>query len=63
MGYYIQQRTGIATRGPILGHVQRGGTPTARERLMASQMGDHAVDLLKQGQGDRVVVYLSLIHI
>ncbi|GAA6514168.1 6-phosphofructokinase [Merdimmobilis hominis] len=57
MGYYIQQRTGIATRGTILGHVQRGGTPTARERLMASQMGDHAVDLLKQGQGDRVVVY------
>lgn len=57
MGYYIQQRTGIATRGTILGHVQRGGTPTARERIMASQMGDHAVDLLKQGEGDRVVVY------
>ncbi len=57
MGYYIQQRTGIATRGTILGHVQRGGTPTARERLMASQMGDHAISLLKQGQGDRVVVY------
>ena len=57
MGYYIQQRTGVETRLTVLGHVQRGGTPTARERLMASQMGDHAVDLLKQGQGDRVVVY------
>ena len=57
MGYYIQQRTGIATRGTILGHVQRGGTPTARERIMASQMGDHAIDLLKNGYGNRVVVY------
>lgn len=57
MGYYIEKRTGITTRISILGHVQRGGTPTARERVVASEMGYHAVELLKNGIGNRVVVY------
>jgi 6-phosphofructokinase 1 len=53
---YIEQRLGIEARATILGHVQRGGTPTVRDRVVASQMGYKAVDLLNQGKGNRVVV-------
>ena len=40
----------------VLGHIQRGGTPTARDRIIASQMGYYAVELLEQGIGNRVVI-------
>lgn len=53
---YIEQRLGIEARATILGHVQRGGTPTVRDRVVASQMGYKAVELLNQGFGNRVVV-------
>ncbi len=53
---YIEQRLGIEARATILGHVQRGGTPTVRDRVVASQMGYKAVELLNQGMGNRVVV-------
>lgn len=53
---FIQEKTGIESRATILGHVQRGGSPTAHDRVMASKMGYHAVDLLSQGIGNRVVV-------
>ncbi|MFD0897594.1 6-phosphofructokinase [Loigolactobacillus binensis] len=43
------------TRVTVLGHVQRGGSPTARDRVMASQMGAYAVDLLLQGKGGLAV--------
>ena len=56
IGSYIQKRTGIETRVTILGHVQRGGSPTVRDRVLASEMGYHAVELLSQGIGNRVVV-------
>ena len=56
IGSYIQKRTGIETRTTILGHVQRGGSPTVRDRVLASEMGYHAVELLAQGIGNRVVV-------
>ena len=52
----IQERTGVESRSTVLGHVQRGGAPTARERVLASEMGFHAVELLEQGIGNRVVV-------
>ncbi len=52
----IQERTGVESRATVLGHVQRGGAPTARERVLASEMGYHAVELLEQGVGNRVVV-------
>ncbi len=52
---YIQEKTGIETRLTVLGHVQRGGTPTAKERVHASVMGVRAVELLEQGKGNRVV--------
>lgn len=51
----IGAETGVESRATILGHVQRGGSPTARDRIMASQMGSRAVDLLTQGIGNRVV--------
>lgn len=52
---YIQEKTGIESRLTVLGHVQRGGTPTAQERVHASVMGFRAVELLEQGKGNRVV--------
>ncbi len=52
----IQEECGVETRSTVLGHVQRGGSPTARDRVMASQMGYYAVKLLMQGIGNRVVV-------
>ncbi len=52
----IEQECGVESRAVILGHVQRGGSPTVRDRVMASQMGYHAVQLLMQGIGNRVVV-------
>jgi 6-phosphofructokinase 1 len=51
----IQEKTGIESRATILGHVQRGGSPTVRDRVVASQMGHYAVELLEQGIGNRVV--------
>ena len=51
----IEAETGVESRATILGHVQRGGSPTARDRIMASQMGSRAVDLLTQSIGNRVV--------
>ena len=51
----IEQKTGVESRATILGHVQRGGSPTVRDRVVASQMGHYAVELLSQGIGNRVV--------
>jgi 6-phosphofructokinase 1 len=53
---YIEKRLGIEARATILGHVQRGGSPSVRDRVVASQMGYEAVDLLDKGYGNRVVV-------
>lgn len=53
----IQDETGIESRATVLGHVQRGGSPTLRDRVMASRMGYHAVELLERGIGNRVVAY------
>ena len=51
----IQKETGIESRATILGHVQRGGSPTLRDRVVASRMGYHAVELLHNNFGNRVV--------
>lgn len=48
ISHYIQHRTGIETRATILGHVQRGGSPTLRDRLMATNMGVAAVHVLAE---------------
>lgn len=54
---YIEEKTGVEARVSVLGHVQRGGTPTVRDRLRATQMGNAAVHLLAKGIGNRVVAY------
>jgi len=51
----LQEKTGIEARATILGHVQRGGNPTLRDRVEATRMGFYAVELLEQGIGNRVV--------
>lgn len=51
----IQEQTGVETRSLVLGHVQRGGSPTVRDRVVASQMGNYAVKLLMHNIGNRVV--------
>ena len=53
----IEEATGIESRATILGHVQRGGRPTVRDRVMATQMGYAAVELLKDGIGNKVICY------
>ena len=55
MAKRIEAATGVETRATILGYMQRGGRPTARDRMMASMMGAYAVDLLCDGKSNRVV--------
>ena len=51
----IKEETGLDPRVTILGHIQRGGAPNARDRVTASRMGRHAVELLIEGRYNRVV--------
>ncbi len=51
----IESKTGMETRVTILGHIQRGGTPSAFDRVLASKMGARAVDLLMEGKACRAV--------
>ena len=51
----IEERTGFETRATVLGHVQRGGDPAAFDRVLATEMGEYAVDLLVQGKSGRAV--------
>ncbi len=51
----IEENTGIETRETILGYIQRGGSPTAMDRVVASQMGSRAVELLMAGVGNRII--------
>lgn len=51
----LQKKTGIEARATVLGHVQRGGRPTVRDRVEATRMGYYAVELLEKGIGNRVV--------
>ncbi len=53
----IEKATGIETRATILGHLQRGGSPTARDRVVASVMGAYAVDMIDQGKQNRLIGY------
>ena len=59
----IERRTGFETRATVLGHIQRGGTPTARDRILATRYGARAADMVIAGdwgnmaalQGDEIV--------
>ena len=55
--HIIEAATGIGTRATILGHMQRGGSPTCKDRVYASIMGAYAVDVLLEGKTNRVVAY------
>lgn len=55
MAKKIEEKTGIESRATILGHVQRGGSPTVRDRVIASQMGCRSVELLIEGKSNRIV--------
>ena len=57
MAKRIEAATGVETRATILGHMQRGGSPTCKDRVYASTMGCLAVDLLCEGKSNRVVAY------
>ena len=57
MAKRIEDATGIETRATILGHMQRGGSPTCKDRVYASVMGAKAVELLMEGKSNRVVGY------
>lgn len=52
---HIQEKTNVESRATILGHVQRGGYATAKDRIMATRMGNYAVKLLMENIGNRVV--------
>ena len=51
----IFEKTGIETKATVLGHVQRGGNPTLRDRVIASEMGHYAVDLISQNKLNRII--------
>ena len=51
----IEEKTGFETRATVLGHVQRGGDPAAFDRVLATEMGEYAVDLLMNGNSGRAV--------
>ncbi|AWZ47657.1 6-phosphofructokinase [Clostridiaceae bacterium 14S0207] len=51
----VEEITGMETRATVLGHIQRGGSPSAFDRLIASTMGSKAVELLIEGKSSRVV--------
>lgn len=55
LGKSIQDITGTETRSTILGHIQRGGSPTAFDRILASRMGAKAVDVLIEGSQNKVI--------
>ena len=57
MAARIEAATGIEARATILGHMQRGGSPSCKDRVYASIMGGRAVELLQEGKSQRIVAY------
>jgi 6-phosphofructokinase 1 len=51
----LEEKTGLETRVVILGYIQRGGSPTAKDRLLATRTGYHAVELLRDNSGSKAV--------
>jgi len=56
MAKRIEKETGIETRATVLGYVQRGGSPSVKDRIIGTKMGHYAVELLSKGISNRVVV-------
>lgn len=55
IGRYIQEKAGFDTRITILGHIQRGGAPTVRDRLLASRLAYHGIELVYQGKSGKML--------
>lgn len=55
MAEMIQEKTGIESRVSVLGYIQRGGQPTAKDRMYGSLMGAYAVEIIKYGKSNRIV--------
>ena len=55
MAKELEELTGLETRATVLGHIQRGGTPSAADRVLASRMGAYACELLKNGESGRCI--------
>jgi 6-phosphofructokinase 1 len=55
VGRQIKVRTGFDTKVTILGHIQRGGSPSSRDRILASRLGAKAVELLMEGEIKKMV--------
>lgn len=51
----IREKTGIESRVSVLGYIQRGGQPTAKDRMYGSLMGAYAIEILNQGRKNRIV--------
>lgn len=51
----VESATSLETRVSVLGHIQRGGSPTAFDRVLASRLGAHAVELLAKEKGGQAV--------
>ncbi|MBW6411424.1 6-phosphofructokinase [Clostridium weizhouense] len=52
---YVEELTGIETRATILGHIQRGGAPSASDRVLASRLGSRAIEVLLEGETSKVI--------
>ena len=63
MAKRIEAATGVETRATILGHMQRGGSPSCKDRVYASMMGSKAAELLSEGQYNRVIAYKDAKYI
>ena len=63
MAKRIEAATGIETRATILGHMQRGGSPSCKDRVYASMMGSKAAELLSEGKYNRVIAYKDAKYI
>ena len=55
MAKELEERTGLETRATVIGHIQRGGVPSAADRVLASRMGAYAVELLHKGHSGRCI--------
>ena len=55
MAHEIEELTGLSTRATVIGHIQRGGSPTAADRVLASRMGAFAIEVLLQGHSGRCI--------
>lgn len=64
MAKELEERTGLESRATVIGHIQRGGTPSAADRVLASRMGAYAVQLLHEGQSGRCIgiQHNELVH-